>query len=144
MYMYRSGQQYEGTYAYDKREGNGRFDYGRDGNGAYYDGEWSNGDRHGNGVEQFPDGSIYEGGYQYGQHHGQGSLTLVNNKDKLVGIWEYGLFISGNHLDMYGRLKGVVQDGGDNINACDLSSSNTVTTNESSNISVDVFDDDSS
>ena len=61
--MYASGQRYEGTYAYNKREGYGRFDYCKDGNGSYYDGEWVNGDRHGNGVELFPDGSTYQGVY---------------------------------------------------------------------------------
>ena len=41
-----------------------------------YEGQWENGEMHGQGKFTWPDGVVYEGQYQNGQIHGQGKFTF--------------------------------------------------------------------
>lgn len=55
-----------------------------------YDGERnSEGIRHGNGVNKFPNGDVYSGQYENGKRHGKGVYIWANN-NKYEGEYEEG------------------------------------------------------
>ena len=56
-----------------------------------YEGEWSLGRRHGNGVCLYPDGSLYEGNWLRGREHGRGCLMTHNRSIIYEGEWQDGL-----------------------------------------------------
>ena len=59
-----------------------------------YEGEWDEGDRHGNGVSFHPDGKVeYDGGWRYDKYHGKGVRYNSNGAVMHDGMWEYGKFV---------------------------------------------------
>ena len=68
---YRNGSVYEGQWANDARNGNGKMDYRK---GSVYEGQWANGDRNGNGKMVYKSGSYYEGEFKHDIRSGQGKF----------------------------------------------------------------------
>jgi len=57
--------------------------------GKKMEGEWKDGELHGQGTETVPYGGKYVGEYKNGRFHGQGTYTWSNG-EKYVGEWKYG------------------------------------------------------
>ena len=73
-----------GSWVEDQRSGTGKYSYI---NGDYYDGEWQNHVRHGQGTYVYTDtGSKYTGTWKDGKREGQGELIHANHK--FVGPWK--------------------------------------------------------
>ena len=61
--------------------------------GKKMEGEWKDGELHGQGTETVPYGGKYVGGWKDGKEHGQGTLTIGKGKfegDKYEGDWKDG------------------------------------------------------
>lgn len=56
-------------------------------NGAVYKGQWLGSEKHGFGVQQWPDGARYEGEWQYNKVHGKGKFRHADG-DVYEGDWE--------------------------------------------------------
>lgn len=54
--------------------------------GRRYEGEWSEGNRHGQGAMAWPDGRRYQGGWRDGERHGQGAMTWPDSR-RYQGAW---------------------------------------------------------
>ena len=70
----------------DKREGKGTLTKV----GYFYEGEWSNGLKHGLGTETTSNNEIYEGEFKNDLRHGTGKCTYFNG-DIYEGGWRKGL-----------------------------------------------------
>ena len=57
--------------------------------GKKMEGEWKDGELHGQGTETVPYGGKYVGEYKNGRFHGQGTYTWSNG-EKYVGEWKDG------------------------------------------------------
>ena len=80
-----------GSWVEDQRSGNGKYSYI---NGDYYDGEWQNHVRHGQGTYVYADtGSKYTGTWKDGKREGQGEFIHANHK--YVGPWKGDVVCSG-------------------------------------------------
>ncbi|CAD7946763.1 unnamed protein product [Amoebophrya sp. A120] len=53
-----------------------------------YEGEWSDGSRHGYGVYRDTDGSTYNGQWKNHKRHGRGTLTLASGRVEYDGSWQ--------------------------------------------------------
>ena len=102
--MYTNGSSYSGSFANDKRNGQGTMSYGtahlgqsagkkkREGL-VSYKGNWKDGVKHGNGTEIYRFGQYsgkYEGEFQNGVKHGEGSLT-ADDGSSYEGSWKNGM-----------------------------------------------------
>ena len=74
-----SGNWYEGNWFNGKKEGDGKMKYG---NGDIYEGEWKNDLMHGKGKMSYKDGDIFEGTFINGLKEG-GGLYTFGNRDVL-------------------------------------------------------------
>ena len=63
-------------------------------NGDAYIGGWTNGKKHGRGVNYFSDGGIYEGEYQMDSINGRGTMFWADGR-VWVGIWENHNWLRG-------------------------------------------------
>ena len=48
---------------------------------AVFNGEWSQGNRHGKGIMHYRNGDVYEGEWQDDKRHGYGTLKIGNKYD---------------------------------------------------------------
>ena len=94
---------YEGEYFNDKFEGKGKYIYE---NGEYYEGDWKNGLRNGNGKIYKKDGLIrYEGGFINDKYEGGGQYFWQNN-ELYIGEFKNGLRNGkGKELYQNGKVK---------------------------------------
>jgi uncharacterized membrane protein YhaH (DUF805 family) len=84
---YQVGDQYgiyEGEWKDGERHGQGTYD---DSAGSIYIGEWKHDERSGEGIQIYPDGSKYEGQWENDQRSGQGILILSDG-EKYDGEWK--------------------------------------------------------
>ena len=84
---YQVGDQYgtyEGEWKDGERHGQGTYD---DNAGSVYIGEWKYDERSGEGIQIYPDGSKYEGQWENDQRNGQGILILPDGQ-KYEGAWK--------------------------------------------------------
>ena len=84
---YQVGDQYgiyEGEWKDGERHGQGTYD---DNAGSIYIGEWKYDERSGEGIQIYPDGSKYEGQWENDQRNGQGILILPDGQ-KYEGAWK--------------------------------------------------------
>ena len=81
IYIYSSGDYYEGEFVNGKKEGEGKLIYS---NGNIYEGSFLGGFPNGKGKLTQTDNDIYEGEWKNGKINGQG-IRLHNNGDKYVG-----------------------------------------------------------
>ena len=73
--VYSNGAWYEGDFQNGFRHGKGIFAFA---SGAKYEGDFQNGFRHGKGILVYPDGSKYEGDFQNDSKHGKGIYYYVD------------------------------------------------------------------
>ena len=59
--------------------------------GGWYEGEYKDGEYHGQGIYSYPDGSKYEGKWKDGEKHGQGILTSPGGNKYVGKIQEWGI-----------------------------------------------------
>lgn len=109
---YADGRNYEGSVS--KRtfapQGKGSAYFP---DGSTYEGEWEEGEMHGQGCFRWPDGTSYTGDYQHGRKHGEGTFTYLSKK-RYVGEWAAGKqHGKGRLLDPTGKLikEGTWKDG---------------------------------
>ena len=95
--MYADGQKYTGAWAEGARCGQGRMEYL---NGDVYEGEWSHDVRHGQGTLYIADGDVYQGDWCEDQKHGQGTHFYVKHLKRYDGVWQLCVAKCG----MYGAL----------------------------------------
>lgn len=84
IYIWSSGEKYEGYWKNKKRNGEGINYYA---SGAYYKGDWIEGFKHGYGYYKYKEESAYEtytGDYHFNDLEGKGTLTWKSGK-KYVG-----------------------------------------------------------
>lgn len=75
---------YEGDYAYDKKNGQGIFEWE---SGNIYKGNYVDDERHGYGEMYWTDGSVYKGTWIHGIQHGLG-LMIFPDDIKRAGFFE--------------------------------------------------------
>lgn len=88
---YADGRIYEGNFLRDKKHGKGKMTFSSNDSSSrrYYDGDWVNGIRQGNGVMYWNDGEWYKGGWVKGYKHGKGEIHYPNG-NKFVGMFSEG------------------------------------------------------
>lgn len=60
-------------------------------NGNEYEGAWVNNKREGNGTTKYASGNMYVGSWVGGRRHGFGVFHIKNTGDVYRGNWEKGL-----------------------------------------------------
>ena len=70
----------------------------------YYDGEWKYEMRHGDGKEEYPDGSKYIGSYIDDKRNGQGVMIFSHNNKRYEGNWK------NNKLTLYESCQYKIND----------------------------------
>lgn len=78
---------YTGNLINNKREGNGRMEYGVSGQGGVYEGFWINNKREGKGKMMYSHGDEYIGYWYRDRENGKGKMTFKNG-DVYDGDWE--------------------------------------------------------
>ena len=74
--------------------GIGKYDYS---DGSHYEGEFLNGDPHGQGICLYQNGDRYAGEWYRNQPNGKGKM-IYHNGDVLEGAWQEGQFVRGSKL----------------------------------------------
>jgi hypothetical protein len=74
--------------------GIGKYDYS---DGSHYEGEFLNGDPHGQGICLYQNGDRYAGDWYRDQPNGRGKMDY-HNGDVLEGVWQNGQFVRGSKL----------------------------------------------
>ena len=69
-----------------QEEGRGTF---RTADGAFYEGEWRNGELEGFGTFRYADGNVYEGEWKHGKREGRGTFRTADGTI-YVGEWKAG------------------------------------------------------
>ncbi|MCZ8343164.1 MAG: hypothetical protein O9301_09045 [Leptospira sp.] len=85
---YPNGDQYEGHFYNDLKEGIGIYRYA---NGDRYEGFYRNDLRHGEGIYFYQNGDRFEGKYQNGKRNGSGKYTFSDGSF-FVGDWKDNQF----------------------------------------------------
>ncbi|MCR4379063.1 MAG: hypothetical protein NUV50_13335 [Rhodospirillales bacterium] len=75
-----------------------------------YEGEFQRNDKHGNGVQEFSDGSQYAGEFNNGWKHGHGVATLANG-NTCTGEWKEDVLIGAGEGLIKGRSVKCYADG---------------------------------
>ena len=83
-----NGRRYEGEFSVGQKHGEGKIDYN---NGDYYIGQWQRDKPHGYGILHCSVEGIYEGMFIEGFKEGHGKMRFVNG-DYYEGGWKRGLF----------------------------------------------------
>lgn len=84
MYISALGEQYEGTFKQNQREGQGKL---LTSTGDQYEGEFARHKMNGNGVMTYADGGVYKGEWEASQRCGNGHMVWAGN-DEYEGKWE--------------------------------------------------------
>jgi hypothetical protein len=104
-------KEYDGDFSNDVRQGAGRVNYA---NGDWYEGQWNNNKRHGQGVYFYKKLSVkYVGEWEDNTRHGRGTLTFSNG-DTIEGNWKRDTLKSDNGHITYskgGHYSGQLNDG---------------------------------
>lgn len=67
---------------------------------GYYEGEWKNNEKHGEGIHRYRNGDIYEGSWRNGMRYGRGKYTYHNTTSySYEGDWK------NNKKDGKGKMK---------------------------------------
>ncbi|MBR1758428.1 MAG: TIR domain-containing protein [Lachnospiraceae bacterium] len=90
--VYKNGDVYEGQLSDGKRHGQGIYRFA---NGSVYEGEYRDGKRCGFGRFSLANGDVYEGEFLDNKYHGHG-IFRFSNGEVLEGGWENGVHIQNN------------------------------------------------
>jgi hypothetical protein len=74
LYKWEDGTEYDGQWKNGEKHGQGIQHYA---NGAQYVGQWENGERHGYGKQYYSNGAKYVGGWENGKRHGYGVQIYI-------------------------------------------------------------------
>lgn len=91
---YSNGDQYEGHFYNDLKEGIGIYRYA---NGDRFEGNYRNDLRHGEGLYFYQNGDRFEGNYQNGKRNGTGKYTFSDGSF-FVGEWKDNQFFGYTKL----------------------------------------------
>ena len=89
VYVFESGEKYDGYWARDKRNGQGT-NYYKDGD--KYTGEWKDDKCHGYGTYNYKNGDSYVGNYVEMKRNGFGTFIFKDRGDKYVGQWKDNMY----------------------------------------------------
>jgi len=98
VFVFNDGKTYNGGWKDNEQEGYGVMQYPeKSGGDPLYEGEWSNGKKHGTGKYTWGCGSVYEGEWKEGKKHGKGKYAMssgnVYEGDFVEDRWEgYGKY----------------------------------------------------
>ena len=92
MFEYFDGCTYNGQWLNGERHGQGTFTYA---DGGKYEGQYYEDKMHGQGTLTFPDGDKYEGQFYEDEMHGQGTFTCTNGV-KYEGQWDQNQYVPGS------------------------------------------------
>jgi len=83
---------YEGQWSEGKRHGFGRLTFDASGD-SYYEGQWVNGCKHGEGKQMWPSGNSYSGQWSFGKMYGHGTMIWCDGgaREQYSGNWEDNL-----------------------------------------------------
>ena len=84
--IYPDGETYEGEWKDGQKHGQGKYTYT---NGTTYKGEFKDGKKHGKGKYTYADGRTYEGEWKDGKKHGKGKNTYADGRT-YEGDWKDG------------------------------------------------------
>jgi hypothetical protein len=107
VYTWANGDRYEGEFRDDKRTGRGVYTWAAHGTGnpaIWYEGEFVDGELHGNGVILFLNGDWYKGEWREGRAHGQGTMQFVDGHT-YTGTWHHGCVRQGNYMAWLGATE---------------------------------------
>ena len=90
--VYKNGDIYEGQFSEGKRHGRGTYRFA---NGDIYEGEYRDGKRCGFGRFSFAGGDVYEGEFRDNRYHGHGIFRFANGQ-VLEGEWANGVHLQKN------------------------------------------------
>ena len=85
MFIFSSGDKYEGEFKEGKKHGFGTYTFHE---GSKYEGEYKDGEYHGQGTFTFTDGSKYEGEWKDGKPW---NLTIYDKNGNIIGKWVNGV-----------------------------------------------------
>ena len=105
MLFLRAGSYYDGNWVNGKRHGNGKMFFS---DKSVYDGEWENDKQNGDGRLFLPNGDMYQGHWKEGKRHGQGEFHFQNRAQILRGTWFEGISKCGELFEMTDKSKGIV------------------------------------
>jgi hypothetical protein len=57
---------------------------------SYYEGDWIDGMKHGNGTMIYPSGNVFTGEWQYNLKHGRGEMLWSDRNESFDGEWKHG------------------------------------------------------
>lgn len=109
------GDRYEGDWEQGEKHGNGRYVYP---DGSSYSGSFEANKKHGFGIFTWEDGTEYRGHWNEGEPHGEGELVLTDGQ-RLEGQYENGIVVDGSGIFIYengDRYVGQWRDGERNGN----------------------------
>ena len=82
-----SEEAYEGDWLNGEKHGQGTYYYSY---GDVYTGNWKDGEKSGDGVLKYLNGANYTGKWKNNKAHGKGEMTF-NNGDGFSGLWKDGM-----------------------------------------------------
>uniref|UniRef100_K3WS49 MORN repeat-containing protein 3 n=1 Tax=Globisporangium ultimum (strain ATCC 200006 / CBS 805.95 / DAOM BR144) TaxID=431595 RepID=K3WS49_GLOUD len=98
-FFHEDGSRYEGFWANNKREGDGRMLYGSD--RSVYEGQWSGNVRSGRGTLTLVNGDIYDGYWLNDKKEGPGRFYYKATRKMYEGEWVDGAPKCGTYHDNY-------------------------------------------
>ncbi|KAJ3395303.1 Cadherin member 2 [Entophlyctis sp. JEL0112] len=100
-----SSVEYVGEWKSGKLNGKGKLIYNKSGT-SYYDGDWSNGLKHGYGVMQYETGNVYEGGWVDNVKEGYGEMKWKIRGEEYRGEWKASVRNDGHGICIFenGRI----------------------------------------
>ncbi|XP_065890643.1 radial spoke head 10 homolog B-like [Dysidea avara] len=81
---------YTGSWKNGKRNGKGKIVYDEEGT-SFYEGEWKDHVRFGQGYRRYSSGNVYEGEWCDDKRHGHGTMYWYNTNEQYTGQWKCGI-----------------------------------------------------